>query len=358
LFSRALFMAVSFSVTTEALSTRANLAGPWRLTLVTNPDDCNLACAMCACGAARAVGTVPTSPRRMAPALAAAVLDERRGTALAEVIPSTLGEPLLWAGLPAVLARCAAHGLRVNVTTNGTFPGRGAAGWAEALVPVASDVKISWNGATAATAERIMAGLAFEAAVENVRAFVGVRDRAPAAPRRATVSFQVTAQERNVDELAGIVRLAARLGVDRVKLNHLQIWTPDLAAGSLRRSAEAIMRWNAAVRAARAAAEEERLPSGARVVLQNALELSPDPAAPAPRGPCPFLGREAWIHPDGLFAPCPHPATARGELGAFGAVGHATLGELWESAGYRAFVAGYEAHPVCQGCSFRRPGGA
>jgi len=344
---------------TDALSTNAlpPAAGPWRVTLVTNPDDCTLACDMCPCGLGRPGAARP--PRRMDAALALAVVDERRGSALREVIPSTLGEPLLWRGLDALLAACARQGLGVNVTTNGTFPGRGAEGWAEAMLPVASDVKVSWNGATARTAEAIMAGLSFEAAVDGVRRFVAARERlAPRLARRPTVSFQVTAQEANVDELPAIVRLAARLGVDRVKLNHLQPWFPHLEGRSLRRSAAAIERWNAAVRGARAAAEEERLPSGAPVVVQNAAPLAPDPAAPAPRGPCPFVGREAWIHWDGRLAPCPHPAAAEGVLGHFGSIAERPLGVLWAASAFRAFVERVPEHPVCRTCRFRRVGGA
>lgn len=290
----------------------------------------------------------------MEPALARAVLDERRGSALRELIPSTLGEPLLWAGLPAVAEAARAAGVALNVTTNGTWPGRGAARWAELLCPAARDVKLSWNGATAAVAAAIMPGLDLGRAVEDLAAFLAVRDAlAAGGGRRCTVSFQVTAQEANVAELAGIVALAARLGVDRVKLNHLQVGDPGLAGASLRRSPEAIGRWNAAVRAARAAAA-----AAPGLALENAVELAPDPAAPAPRGPCPFVGREAWVHWDGRLAPCPHPAAARGELGDFGSVAREPLGALWEAPALRAFVAGWERHPVCATCAFRRVGGA
>jgi MoaA/NifB/PqqE/SkfB family radical SAM enzyme len=292
----------------------------------------------------------------MDPALAARVL--REGP-VEEVIPSTLGEPLLWAGMDALVELCGERGLRLNLTTNGTFPGRGAARWGARLAPVASDVKISWNGATARTAQAIMPGLAFDAAVENVRALAAARDAAArAGARRCRISFQVTAQEGNVGELADVVRLAAALGVDRVKVNQLQVRFPSLAPLSLRRDAAALRRWNAAAAEARAAAEEVRLPSGGRVLLENVAALAEDPAAPAPAGPCPFVGREAWIHPDGRFAPCPHPAAAAGGLGDFGAVGERTLGEIWRGEPLRVLAATYERHEVCATCPFRRPGGA
>jgi MoaA/NifB/PqqE/SkfB family radical SAM enzyme len=295
----------------------------------------------------------------MDPGLAERVVREAAAAGVREVIPSTMGEPLLWAGLDRLVDLCAELGLALNVTTNGTFPGRGPEAWAERLAPVAVDVKISWNAATEATAAAIMPGLVLARAVDAVRTFVVVRDRL-AAPggRRCRVSFQVTAQEGNVGELAGIVRLAASLGVERVKVNQLQIRFPALAALSLRRSAAALARWNGAVAEMRAAAEEARLPSGARVLLENVAPLGVDPAAPAPAGPCPFVGREAWVHPDGRFAPCPSPAALRGELGAFGSVAGAPFAEVWSGDAFRAFVAAWEEHPVCRGCPMRRMGGA
>jgi MoaA/NifB/PqqE/SkfB family radical SAM enzyme len=299
----------------------------------------------------------------MDPALAERAVREGAALGVREVIPSTLGEPLLWAGLDRLVDLCAELGLALNVTTNGTFPGRGAAAWAERLVPVASDVKISWNGATAATAAAIMPGLELARAVANVRAFAAVRDayRARGLASRSPpgagssgacrLSFQVTAQEGNVSELADIVRLAASLGVERVKVNHLQVRFPALAERSLRRSPEAIRRWNAAVAAMRAAAEEAS--SGARVLLENVVPLAEDPAAPAPAGPCPFLGREAWLHPGGAFAPCPHPVAARGALGDFGSVAERPLATIWRGEALRALVARWPADPPCVACPFR-----
>ena len=335
-------------------------SGPWRVTFVTNPDDCNLRCFMCEghSGLARADAPRPGAPRRLELALVRRVLDERRGHGLAEVIPSTMGEPLLWPDLPAFLDLCAQRRLKVNLTTNGTFPGRGAAGWAGRLCPDASDVKVSWNGAIAATAESIMRGLDFGAALSGLCTFLAVRDRLAAAGGwRCRVSLQVTAMEANLPELPAIVRLAASLGVDRVKVNQVQVHFGELEGQSLRRSPEAVRRWNEAVRASRAAAEKARRPDGSKVELQNLVELSPR-GEPAPLGPCPFLGREAWVTVDGRFAPCPAPGAAGGALGDFGSLRERTLRQIWEGRPYRDLVDGWPGHPACRRCSFRRPGGA
>ncbi len=348
------------------MSTRAPTpAGPWRLTLVTDPDDCNLACDMCECGRARSgLGPRPPTPRRMDPALALGALASLASLPVAglrEVIPSTMGEPLLWPGLDALLDACAARGLALNLTTNGTWPGRGPRAWGERLWPVARDVKVSWNGATATTAEAVMPGLDFAAAVDGLREVAAARDReAGRSGRRGTLSFQVTAQAANVDELPDLVRLAARLGVDRVKLNQLQPRVPALLPRALTRSEAGLRRWNAAAAAVRAvaASPEGRLPWGAQVEVQHAGDLALTPAAPAPLGPCPFVGREAWLLPDGRLAPCPHPAAWRGELGDFGSAASAPLADLWAGEALAAFAAAHEDHPTCAACPFRRPGGA
>jgi MoaA/NifB/PqqE/SkfB family radical SAM enzyme len=326
-----------------------------RITLVTSPDECNLACDMCRERSPHAPQRAGP-PRRLDPALAVAAVDGA-GPALREVIPSTAGEPLLWSGMDALLERCAARGALLNVTTNGTFPRLGAATWAERLAPAASDVKISWNGATAPTAERVMRGLSFDEATAAVREFLAVRDRERRAGRRACrVSFQVTAREANAAELPAIVRLAASLGVERVKVNQLQVHFAALAGEDLRRDGAARARWNAALRGMRAAAEEARLPTGARVALEGAGELD-EGGADAPRGPCPFLGREAWVLWDGRIAPCPAPAAWAGALGDLGNAADAPLGSLFATASYRQLAGGYEALEACRRCAFRRPGG-
>jgi len=108
----------------------------------------------------------------------------------------------------------------------------------------------------------------------------------------------------------------------------------------------------------KSAADRVRRPDGGRVELVNAVELPRDPEVRLPAGPCPFVGVEAWVLVDGRFAPCPSPAAVRGELGAFGSLDDRTLGEFWAGEPLRALAEGYEDHPSCRECPFRRPGGA
>jgi MoaA/NifB/PqqE/SkfB family radical SAM enzyme len=285
------------------------------------------------------------------------VLEESQGTPLREIIPSTMGEPLVYKHMDEIIDLCARYGVKLNLTTNGTFPGRGAQAWAERIVPVASDVKISWNGANKETQEAIMLGTRWERVLANARTFIKVRDaHAATGGNRCRVTFQLTFLESNVEELASIVKLAAELGVDRVKGHHLWVHFAEIKQLSMRRSPEAILRWNEAVQAAYEAAEKYRLPNGNKVLLENIFPLQPGAEFDiAPGAACPFLGKEAWVSALGRFDPCCAPDALRRSLGEFGNLQEQSLYEIWRSSAYRTLLDTYHEHPLCQGCNMRQP---
>jgi glycosyltransferase involved in cell wall biosynthesis/MoaA/NifB/PqqE/SkfB family radical SAM enzyme len=333
----------------------ASSPGPWRVTLDTNPDTCNLKCVMCEEHSEHSLLQVRRKeagkPRRVMPIeLVRKVIADAAPHGLREVIPSTMGEPLLYDDFEKIFDLVREYGVKLNLTTNGTFPRLGARAWAERIVPVTSDVKISWNGARAETNEAIMVGTRWEAVLDNVRTFVAVRDAHAAGGNRCRVTFQLTFLESNVAELADIVRLAASLGVDRVKGHHLWAHFAEIEQLSMRRSPDAVRRWNAAVIEARAVAEE-------RAVLLENIFLLDEQASPdlAPSGACPFLGQEAWVSAEGRFDPCCAPDAQRRTLGEFGSLHHRGLLEIWRSDPYRSLVAGYRTRTLCTTCTMRRP---
>ena len=346
----------------ESTPTTHERPGPWRITLDTNPDDCNLHCIMCedhspystTQGDRRKAGR---PKRRMGIDLIRRVMEESRGTGLREIIPSTMGEPLLYRHFDEILDLCAEYGVKLNLTTNGTFPKRGARAWAERIVPVSSDVKVSWNGATKATHENVMLGSNWETVLDNVRTFIAVRNaHAGQGGNRCRVTFQLTFMEINVSELPGIVKLASDLGVDRVKGHHLWVHFSQMRRQSMRRNPEAITRWNAIVDSAQEVAERHRLPSGERVLLENIFRLNEnDEGDIAPDGECPFLGQEAWVASDGRFNPCCAPDALRRTLGYFGNVNSGSLYDIWESPEYKNLQDDYMKNALCQGCNMRRP---
>ncbi|MDB4929959.1 MAG: glycosyl transferase group 1 [Myxococcaceae bacterium] len=336
--------------------------GPWRITFDTNPDTCNMKCVMCEEHSPHSLAQLrrkkEAQPRREMPIeLLERIVAEAAPNGLREVIPSTMGEPLLYEHFERIVDVCKAHGVRLNLTTNGSFPRLGARAWAERLVPITSDIKVSWNGATGDTHEAVMIGANWEQGLANVRTLIEVRDaHAAAGGNRCRVTFQMTFLETNVGELADIVRLAAKLGVDRVKGHHLWAHFGEIESLSMRRDLGSIRRWNDAVRDARAAAHADRLPDGREVLLENIFPLAEDATQDLARGgPCPFLGQEAWVSAVGRFDPCCAPDAQRRTLGDFGSLHDQSLGTIWRSEPYRNLVTTYRNRALCLSCNMRRP---
>lgn len=334
---------------------------PWRITFDTNPDDCNLKCVMCeehspysdrqknriACG---------KPPRRMDIRVLERVLDELKHQPPREIIPSTMGEPLLYGDFDRIIELCQQYGIRLNLTTNGTFPRRGVSEWARLLLPVCSDVKISFNGVTAETQEEIMRQTRMAIVNENIHRFVQIRDEiAAAGGNYCSVTLQLTFLEQNLAEIPEVIRFAAQINVDRVKGHHLWVHFPEMAAQDLRRSSESVARWNQTVSLCRSVAERTRRPTGEAVRLENFVPLEYNAKQEVPASfVCPFLGKEAWVNHEGRFDPCCAPDELRQGLGNFGFVPDSGFLSIWEGSSYRDLVKQYRNHKLCQGCVMRR----
>lgn len=228
-------------------------SAPWRITFDTNPDTCNLRCVMCEEHSPHSDlqprrKTQGLRHRRMSFDLIKKIVEEIAGKGLREIIPSTMGEPLLYEHFDDILTLCAKHQIKLNLTTNGTFPKHGARAWASRIVPVSSDVKISWNGANKETYESIMLRGIWHDALQNLREFIAVRNEiSDAGGNHCRITLQVTFMESNVEELVDIVRLGIKLGVDRIKGHHLWAHFPEIETLSMRRNTDSIRRWNVAV---------------------------------------------------------------------------------------------------------------
>ena len=338
------------------------LPSPWRITFDTNPDDCNLRCIMCEDHSPHSQTQIRRKAegrpkRRMSIELVKKVVAEQAPLGLREIIPSTMGEPLLYEDFDEILALCHQHKVKLNLTTNGTFPRRGAESWARSLVPVCSDVKISWNGACKATQEKIMRGSDWEQNLENLRMFMQVRDAQKQAGRPACrVTLQLTFMEENLEELPEIINLAATLGIDRVKGHHLWAHFREIESLGLKRSADSIRRWNAIAHRCRVAAREATATRGHPLVLENFEDLEARAASAEEQnraGPCPFLGREAWVNAQGRFDPCCCPDLLRRTLGDFGNISGG-LQPIWNGPAYAQLLTGYLNRQVCRTCNMRK----
>ncbi len=313
---------------------------------------------MCATHAdeARAVRP-PGAPRRLALPDVLRALDSLPALPR-EVVPSTRGEPLLWEGLPGLVHACGERRILLNVTTNGSFPLRGAESWAWLLCPMTSDVKVSWGASDQTLDRQLLGGRDPDRALADLRTLLRVREEvASAGGNRCAVSLQVAAREENLTDLTDIVRMAAAEGIDRVKVNHLQVHFPSQRGASLRRSAEAARRWNRAAVACVDTAATTARRGGGQVELTGLVDL-PEDGSPPPRGTCPFAGREAWVEVDGRYLPCPAPAARDGLLPWLGSLSTVPLGEAWRGDAWRRLADGWPDLTPCADCSFRSPGGA
>lgn len=162
-----------------------------------------------------------------------------------EVIPTTMGEPLMYKEFPGFIDLCRENNVKLNLTTNGSFFGIGALRWAELIVPVTSDVKISWNGATNATQHRIMKNSNLDNQKANLETFIKVRDRvASEGGNYCSVTLQLTFMDQNLGEILDVVKFAKLSGCDRVKGHHLWAHFPEIENQNLRRNNSSIIEWN------------------------------------------------------------------------------------------------------------------
>ena len=336
--------------------------GPWRITFDTNPDQCNFKCIMCECFSPysdvkekRLKAGIPK--RTMDIQLIRQVLEQAQGTPLREIIPSTMGEPLLYPEFEEIIELCKKYNIKLNLTTNGSFPRKGAEKWAKLLVPITSDIKVSWNGATKETQENIMIGNQWEKGLENLKTLIRIRDEhAKEGGNRCRITLQLTFLEANVNELCDVVRLAISLGVDRIKGHHLWAHFKEIKELSMRRNKDAIERWNKVVREAKGIAEKNPLLNGEKVILEHIEELDFRAVTDLiPGGVCPFLGQEAWVNTEGKFSPCCAPDKLRKTLGDFGNLNDNTMEDIWTSESYKHLMQTYQSHSLCIGCNMKKP---
>lgn len=254
---------------------------------MTNPDRCNLRCALCFLnqrGRAFSKGEMPWNVAEKAVRFYAA-------KGIGEVIPSTMGEPLLYSHFEQLESLVRELGIRLNLTTNGTFPGKGAEAWAKELLPISKDIKISCWGMKKRSLEKLCPGMDGERFRENVSAFVRMRQKILESSELplSKISLQMAVCKTNRDDVERVVEWAAELGIDRVKLNRAVF-----LSGS-----ESLQKM------------EQISPEdfGDYPKLKNVpVELGGTfLQSPRKKDSCPFLERELWILPDGSVEFCPDP---------------------------------------------------
>ena len=299
-----------------------------RITLLTNPDVCNLRCPLCFlnqralhnCNARSAengngdcppdngrerffycnkerrafgMGEMSFEVARAAIEKYAAERDASGKRLLREVIPSTMGEPLLYSHFDELLELCRALGIPLNLTTNGTFPGKwGSEDAMGVLLRSCSDIKVSY-----------LASEQFDGWKANVEKLVRVRDRLRENARCATISLQVTLHKKNLQDVPELVSWASAIGIDRIKWNKVVLLS----------SASQALREMYALDDASLESLRNEFRSGVYSALsvkhEGSLFFSDSVDLCAVGGKCescPFAD-EVWVWPDGHEDHCPNP---------------------------------------------------
>jgi len=103
---------------------------------------------------------------------------------LKEIIPSTIGEPFLYSHFEDFLKLAKKHNLKVNITTNGTFPNGGLEKWLPLLESVLSDMKISaMHGKIPKSVWEMASGKWLVASGITIQATLGKNDKLDEVPK-------------------------------------------------------------------------------------------------------------------------------------------------------------------------------
>ena len=229
---------------------------------------------------------------------------------LREVIPSTMGEPLLYSHFAELLELCKASGVPLNLTTNGSFPGKwGTEEGMRRLLHACSDIKVSCMGFDDDVFSEMMPGGDFSQWKSNVERLVSLArtERAAAgADSVSTISLQVTLHKKFAS-VAGAVHpilyWAQSIGIDRIKWNPAVFLStaPDELVRQYALESDEIL-------ALKSQLEESAKSS--KVRCEGSLFFEPSLAAQEPcvgdSIPCPF-NDELWVLPDGSVQHCPNP---------------------------------------------------
>ena len=335
----------------------------WRITLDTNPEDCNFRCIMCEEHSRysdfkqKLFSKTGIKRRLMPKEWLENIFEEAKQLGVKEIIPSTMGEPLLYEHFETILELCKINNIKLNLTTNGSFPRKRVEEWAKLIVPVTSDIKISWNGATKETSEKIMQGSNYETQLQNVKTLIRYRNKYfGETGYYCRVTFQLTFMQNNMHELVDIVKLASKLGIDRIKGHHLWTHFERIEKLSFKYSKDSINKWNEIVEKAFEAQEKYRKPNGEKILFENIFTLQTQKEKNIPESyECPFLKKELWISATGKISPCCAPDELRNSLGDFGTYPNTSIKQVIESEIYADLCENYKQVPLCKTCNMRRP---
>jgi MoaA/NifB/PqqE/SkfB family radical SAM enzyme len=334
----------------------------WRITLDTNPEDCNLNCIMCEEHSQysnfkdKLYEDTGVRHRRMSKEMIINLMEQAHQMGIKEVIPTTMGDPLVSDSFDLIVNLAEKYNIKLNVTHNGTFPRKSVKEWADMIVPNTNDIKISFNGATKKTSEKIMRGINFNKTQENIKEFIKYRDEYFAKNGHfCRISFQLTFMRNNMHEIIEIIDIARKLGVNRIKGHHLWAHFPEIKHLSFYYNEDSIKEWNNIVLKVNEFIKNGLANKSHSILLENFEPISDKSEDRVIKlNDCPFLGKELWISATGKISPCCAPDNLRQSLGDFGTFPEIGLNDVVKSDAYQNLIYNYKEIEVCKNCVMRK----
>lgn len=268
-----------------------------------------------------------------------------------------IGEPLLHGELREIIGFLKKREIYVLFNTNALLLDEE---WAEKLVASGLDeLRISLDAATGQTYSKVRGSDQFLRVIENIAAFVRMRKSA----RRSTprVSIWLVATGENIEDLPGMIKLAARLHIDEVYLQRLVYQTDGPGYGLAKEE-------NAATDPSHAVAgilrESVTLSDRLGVSLMASGLVSPakslqgDDKNAAPWRQCRRPWEVAYITASGNVLPCcisPFSTVDYSSI-ILGNVFKESLAQIWQGEKFRTFREKHQSEQppeCCCGCGVR-----
>jgi len=317
---------------------------PWRITIDTNPDQCNLNCIMCD---THSIFNDKSKPIRkfMDEKLLEKSINEAIELGVKEIIPTTMGEPLLYKYFDTFINILSKSNVKLNLTTNGTFPNIGVKEWANKLLPILSDIKISINSIDSKINESIMINDDTLKKLEDIKTLIKLRDKLYPS---VSITLQVTFLKSNLNDLEDIIKFSIENNINRVKGHQLWVTYDEIEEESLQNSTKKIDEWNNFIDSIDYYRDKVKLVNFEKLQTQNNTNTVPS------NYNCPFLGQELWIDYNGDFNICCAPSEKRITLGTWGKVQDTKIIEMFSSTEYKNLINNYKSKDICKICSLRK----
>ncbi|QEH34780.1 Cyclic pyranopterin monophosphate synthase [Aquisphaera giovannonii] len=312
---------------------------------------CNLRCQMCS------IQFRPDGPPHGPPAFMdfdvfTRLLDQFPG--LEELQLQGLGEPMMHPRFFDMIELAAGRGIRVSTNTNATYLNESRA--ERCVTSGLAEIHISIDGATAETYEGIRVRAHFDRVIANVEELVAARRRLRSATPR--IRMVVVAMRKNLREFPDLVRLAHRLGIDTVFVQHL---CHDFGESSLPAYYRSMRDFVDAETLTRLTQDEvgPHFDEARRVAGELSVDLRlprTRPRAHPPGTPgrrrCDWPWRGAYVSYQGLAMPCCMVSTP--DRINFGSMAERGVEPIWNGVEYEAFreQLSTETPPeVCRSCA-------